>query len=82
MMKIDAKDIEDYEDSIEGAKRWLVEIDYKTDNGTVTVDYHVEELLHLATIVERGVDWHTIEQIRVVLNPERRLYDVTVEACR
>jgi hypothetical protein len=37
--------------------RWLVEIDYRTDNGTVTVDHHIEELSDLDRLVEQGPDW-------------------------
>jgi hypothetical protein len=59
--------------------RWLVEIDYITDTGINTVDHHIEELLVLAGLVEKGPDWHAIEQIRITLNPARRLYDCTVE---
>ncbi len=61
------------------AFRWLVEIDYATDNGTTTVDHHIEELEELHNVVENGPDWNTIQQIRVHLNEYRRSYSVTVE---
>jgi hypothetical protein len=53
--------------------RWLIEIDYRTENGNITVDHHVEELEDLHDVVERGPDWNTIEEIRVHLNPQRTL---------
>ena len=60
------------------AKAVIRRMSDKTNNG-ITVDHEVEKLLHLATLVEWGPDWNTIEQIRVILDPERRLYDCTVE---
>jgi hypothetical protein len=49
--------------------RWLIEIDYRTENGSVTVDHHVEELEELHDVVEHGPDWNTIEEIRVSPQP-------------
>jgi hypothetical protein len=61
--------------------RWLVEIDYRTVNGSTTVDHHVEELEELHDVVEHGPDWNMIEEIRVHLNPQRTLHPGdTVEA--
>jgi hypothetical protein len=79
---MDAETVAAGEDEIEGPKRWLVEIDYRTDSGTSTVDHHIEELLALMHLVEWGPDWNTIEQIRIGLNPDRRLYDCTVETAK
>lgn len=52
--------------------RWIVEIDYASSNGTVTVDHHIEELEEIHNLVERGPDWNSIEQVRIVLNSHRR----------
>jgi hypothetical protein len=61
--------------------RWLIEIDYRTKNGTTTVDHHVEELDELHDVVELGPDWNTIEEIRARLNPRRTSHPGdTVEA--
>jgi hypothetical protein len=61
--------------------RWLIEIGYRTESGSITVDHYVEELEDLHDVVERGPDWNTIEEIRVHLNPQRTLHpDDTVEA--
>jgi hypothetical protein len=65
-----------------GDSRWIVEIDYRTDHGPVTVDYHIEEFTELAWLVEAGPDWNTILQVRVELNPIRRSHSDTVEASR
>lgn len=51
--------------------RWVVEIDYRTNNGIITVVHDIEELEELHDIVERGPDWNAIEYpIRITLNPE------------
>ena len=52
--------------------RWLVEIDYRSDNGPVTVYHEIEELSELADLVKQGQDWNTIQRIDVILNPHRR----------
>ena len=59
--------------------RWIVEIDFRTEHGVVTVDYLIEELHELDELVERGPDWNTILQIRVGLNPQCRSHGGTVE---
>lgn len=60
-------------------KRWLIQIDYASEHGITTADYQFEEFEELSDIVERGPDWNAIKQIRVELNPRRRLYEITVE---
>jgi hypothetical protein len=61
--------------------RWRIEIDYRMENGSITVDHHVEELEDLHDVVERGLDWNTMEEIRVHFNPQRTLHPGdTVEA--
>jgi hypothetical protein len=50
--------------------RWLIEIDYRTENGSSTVDHHAEELEELHDVVARGPDWGTIEEIRGTPQPE------------
>src|SRR5262245_5939324 len=62
--------------------RWLVTIDYRTDNGPVGVDHHIEEIAELSDLVEAGPHWDTIEGIRIRLNPRRRQFGGTVEQSR
>jgi hypothetical protein len=71
----------DYSIKIMKNPRWLVEVDYRTVHGTVTVDHHIEELHELHMKAEPGPDWNTIEQIRIVLNPKRASFPgETIEA--
>ena len=59
--------------------RWIVRIIYRTENGTNEVEHHVEEIADAHDLVERGPDWHAIEQIVITLNPRRAAYVATVE---
>lgn len=52
-------------------KRWEVSIVYRLGNGFVdTVETTFDEFHELGDIIERGRDFHTIEDIVVRLNPE------------
>jgi hypothetical protein len=62
--------------------RWLVQVDYATDNGIATVDHHIEEIAELHQIIEQGPDWNAVQNIRIELNPARRSYKTTVEKAR
>ena len=47
--------------------RWIADITYRSESGPVDVRHHMEELEDLQNIVERGPDWHCIEDIRITL---------------
>lgn len=46
--------------------RWEATITYRTGRGDVTVPHLIEELEELADLVERGPDWDTIVDVRIV----------------
>ena len=48
-------------------KRWFVQIDYRTNGGTLTVDYAIEEIEELHSIVEKGPNFYAIEEIRITI---------------
>jgi hypothetical protein len=48
--------------------RWHVAIRYRTDAGTIDIDYDIEELDQLADLVERGPDWNCLIDCVVTLN--------------
>mgnify|MGYP001582436410 CR=1 FL=1 len=62
--------------------RWLVNIEYRTDNGPLAVEHEIEEIASLAELVERGPDWNTIDRMTIILNPARRTFTGTVEESR
>ena len=49
--------------------RWLAVITYRSENGFVDVDHHIEEIEDLHDIVERGPNWYAIEKIELRLLP-------------
>lgn len=59
--------------------RWIAEIDYRTDIGTIMVEHHLSELAELQDRVERGPHWDTIEAIRITRNPNEIVFRGTVE---
>lgn len=47
--------------------RWIVDVFYKSMNGTVDVRHHVEEIHELDELIERGPSFKTIERIEINL---------------
>jgi hypothetical protein len=60
------------------AFRWHVAIRYRTDTGIIDIDYDIEELDQLASLVERGPDWNCLVDCVVTLN-RSLIPDLTVE---
>jgi hypothetical protein len=58
-------------------KRWKAVATYKSDAGPVDIEYEIEELEEIQTLIERGPDWNALIDIRITL--ANRLYDCTVE---
>jgi hypothetical protein len=58
-------------------KRWLATVTYRSNAGPVSVTYDIEELDEIQQLVERGPDWNSIIDIRIVL--ARKLYVARVE---
>jgi hypothetical protein len=54
--------------------RWLAVVTYRSESGPIELDYHVEELYELHSLVERGPSWDTIETIVVTYNQRRASY--------
>lgn len=60
------------------AFRWHVVVRYRARTGIIDIDYDIEELEQLASLVERGPDWNCLIDCVVTLN--RPLTpDLTVE---
>jgi hypothetical protein len=58
--------LDDIKDWIETeAARWRTLIYYRSEHGTVTKEYPLEELADLHDLVELGPHWDTIERIEV-----------------
>ena len=49
--------------------RWIVTLTYRTDDGPLDIEHHVEELDEIADLVERGPDWNCLIKGEFVLNP-------------
>jgi hypothetical protein len=62
-------------------KRWDVTLTYRSENGSVDVQYEVEELYEVGDLVESGPDWNTLVSGVFSLNPRRAITPgLTLEA--
>ncbi len=62
-------------------KRWIVTLKYKTENGVVDIQHHIEELIDIDEIIERGPHFDTLISGTFAINPKRRMIvGLTVEA--
>lgn len=59
--------------------RWLAEITYNTDSGTVLVPHDLAEVADLHDLVERGPHWDTIAVIQIFRVDHNTAFDLTVE---
>lgn len=48
-------------------KRWKAVVTFRSANGPLPVEHHIDEIEELQHIVERGPDWNTIERIVITL---------------
>jgi hypothetical protein len=60
--------------------RWVANIYYRTDNGTVVIKRWLEELCEIDDLVEAGPHWDTIEEIKIERINHLTSADLTVEA--
>jgi hypothetical protein len=61
--------------------RWIATSTYRSERGPVVVEHYVEEIEELHNLIEHGPDWHSLVDLKVVLNPLRTTYpDITMEA--
>lgn len=44
--------------TLHAEKRWKAVIEYRTDYGSTSVEYHFEEISDLHDLIERGADWN------------------------
>ena len=58
--------------------RWHVVLRYRCDTGILDIDYDIEELDQLPSLVERGPDWNCLVDCVVTLN-RTSMPDLTVE---
>jgi hypothetical protein len=49
-------------------KRWRALVEYKSENGPISIEHFFEEIADLHVIIERGPDWNTLVRCVVTLN--------------
>ena len=49
-------------------KRWKAAIEYRSDEGPLTVEHYFEEIADLHLIIEHGPDWNFLTRCTVTLN--------------
>jgi hypothetical protein len=49
-------------------KRWKAVIEYRTDEGSQSVEHYFEEISDLHLIIEHGPDWNFLIRCTVTLN--------------
>lgn len=54
--------------TLHGEKRWKAVIEYRTDEGSTSVDHYFEEISDLHLIIEHGPDWNSLIRCTVTLN--------------
>jgi len=54
--------------TLHGDKRWKAVIDYRTDEGVISVEHYFEEISDLHLIVEHGPDWNLLIRCTITLN--------------
>jgi hypothetical protein len=54
--------------TLHGEKRWKAIIDYRTEEGTRSVEHFFEEISDLHLIIEHGPDWNFLVRCTVTLN--------------
>ena len=54
--------------TLHGNRRWKAVIEYRTDDGSTSVEHYFEEMSDLHLIVEHGPDWNLLIRCTVTLN--------------
>lgn len=54
--------------TLHGGKRWKAVIEYRTDEGTASVEHFFEEISDLHLVIEHGPDWNLLLRCTVTLN--------------
>jgi hypothetical protein len=49
-------------------KRWKAVTDYRTEDGTKSLEHYFEEMSDLHLIIEHGPDWNLLIRCTVTLN--------------
>lgn len=54
--------------TLHGDKRWKAVLEYRHQNGPVSIEHFLEEISELHQIIEHGPDWNTMIRCTVTLN--------------
>jgi len=54
--------------TLHSEKRWKAVIEYRTDDGSTSVEHFLEEIADLHLIIEHGPDWNSLIRCTVTLN--------------
>lgn len=54
--------------TLHAEKRWKAVIEYRTDDGSSSVDHYFEEISDLHLIIEHGPDWNDLIRCTLTLN--------------
>ena len=54
--------------TLHGDKRWKAVIEWRSDEGSKSVEHYFEEISELHLIMEHGPDWNTLLRCTVTLN--------------
>lgn len=54
--------------TLHAGKRWKAVIEYRTDEGSRSVEHFFEEISDLHLIIEHGPDWNSLIRCTVTLN--------------
>lgn len=49
-------------------KRWKAVIEYRTDDGSTSVEHYFEEISDLHSLIEHGPDWNFLIRCTITLN--------------
>ena len=54
--------------TLHGDKRWKAILDYRREEGTISVAHYFEEISDLHLIIEHGPDWNSLIRCTLTLN--------------
>ncbi|MET3659906.1 hypothetical protein [Aquamicrobium ahrensii] len=54
--------------TLHGDKRWKAVIEYRTDEGPMSVEHYFEEISDLHPVIEHGPDWNFLIRCTITLN--------------
>lgn len=54
--------------TLHGDKRWKAVVEYRTEEGPMSIEHYFEEISDLHLIIEHGPDWNFLIRCTVTLN--------------